>query len=574
MRRYQTPVMIAAGVALVFVLVNLFWSDFVRREQTLYAWDHVAYWSLTADLAEDFRTGPAMALANVGRSLAQDELNLLPSMPLAPSLALFGQSRRAWILTVLNIYALPALLLGVWAVRRWGDRQENQWDQSLGAMIWIGTILLFAPMWEPLALGYLDIGGLVLIFAAVGLVVGAMPELRREARMRDVAVGVLVAVLMIFRRWYAFWSLSFCIIVGLGGLMALVHRRKTGKPLAEALQAPLTIGAGVLGTLVVLVGPRLMTIAGTDYGDRFVHYKTHTSGLAEIWGVVGHFGLVPLGLAGAGFLFLLRSTKTRWIAAGIVGQLALIAVLFRRVQDPTPQHWYLLLPGLMLLTAGGLTAWLNSVGPMVRRVGVGIVMILGLVVTAQVFGVGTVLPPPLGPSVEVAPKTRGDLGEFERLMAWLDGRLEMGSQWVYVLAGTGAVSDSSLGFTNFSLNTRFRSPAHVLMTAQVDRRDGFPDGLLLADIVIVPLPLPVRGGGETQRVIEVPARSFLEGGGIANAFVRINEVFTFDNGVSAQVFERVRPSTTEEIQSLSDSLKAYYRDRPEIWTPPKAFGGG
>lgn len=535
----------------------------------MYAWDHVAYWSLTASLAEDLRTNPVAALANVGRSLAGDELNLLPSMPLAPSLAFFGDSRRAWILTVLNVYALPALLLGLWVVRRWGERPENLWNQDVGALAWVATILLFASLWAPLALGYLDIGGLILVFAVLGLVLGAPAEHRREARLRAVTVGVLVAVLVIFRRWYAFWSLSFCVVVALGALIAVVRFKKMGRSPLEALRMPVTIGAGVVGTLVLLAGPRLATMSGTDYADRFVHYKVHASVWAELGGLVAHFGLAPLGMAAAGTLVLLRSHGTRWFAAGIVTQLVVIAALFRRVQDPTPQHWYLLLPGLMLLTAAGMTAWLSAVGPVGRRWGEGIVLALGLVVTAQVFGGISVVSSPVAPSVTVAPKVRGDLAEFERLMAWLDGRVEMGSQWVYVLAATGAVSDSSLGFTNFSLGTRFRSPAHVLMTAQVDRRDGFPDGLLLADIVVVPLPVAVRGAGETQRVVALPARSFLEGVDVAEAFVRLDEVFTFDDGVTAIVFERFRPNTPATVQAFSDQLKAYYPDHPEIWTPPE-----
>ncbi len=565
----RRAVIIGAGAVLTLCVVNLFWADFVERERTLYAWDHVAYWSLTASLAEDLGTNPVAALANVGRSLAGDELNLLPSMPLAPSLALFGDSRRAWILTVLNFYMLPALLLGLWVVRRWGDRPENRWNHGTGALVWVGTILLFAPLWEPLALGYLDIGGLVLVFAALGLVLGVPPQRRGEARLHAVIIGVLVAVLMIFRRWYAFWSLSFCIVVALGALIGAVRFKKTGRSPLDALRLPLTIGAGVVGSLVLLAGPRLATMSGTDYADRFVHYKHHASVWAELGGMVGHFGLLPLGLAAAGTLVLLRSVGSRWYAAGLVTQMVLIAALFRRVQDPTPQHWYLLLPGLMLLTAAGLTALLSAVGSRGRRWGVGIVMVLGVVVTLQVFDAFTVLPSPVAPSVRVVPEVRGDLAEFERLMGWLDGRLEMGSRWAYVLAATGAVNDSSLGFTNFSLGTRFRSPGHVLMTAQVDRRDGFPDGLLMADLIILPLPVAVRGEGETQRVVEVPARSFLEGVGIAEAFVRLDEVFTFDDGVTARVFERFRPNTPAEVQALCDQLKAYYPDRPEIWMPPE-----
>lgn len=567
MRRVPRAAIVVAGGLLAVVLLNLFWSDFVQREKTLYAWDHVAYWSLTANFVKGLQTDPVVAVAGVGRSLAEDELNLLPSIPLAPSLALFGNSRRVWILTVLNVYLVPALLLGWWVVSCWGSRYENQWDRGVGAWVWVGTILLFAPLWQPLALGYLGVGGLVLVFAVMGLALGPPSERSGEMLLRDLAIGILLAILIVFRRWFAFWSLSFCIIVVLGYLIAVVRSRKTGRSPFGLLRGPLTIGIGVVGSLVLLAGPRLATIVGTDYGDRFVHYKFHGSLSDELSGLVGHFGLLPLGLAALGATLLIRSKNTRMFAAGICTQLVLIAVLFRRIQDPSPQHWYLLVPGLMILTASGLTQWLSTVGQKKRRIAVGIVLLLGFVVSGQVFGAFSLMPSPIAPSVIVVPKVRTDLQEFERLMQWLDVRVDMGAQWAYVLAATGYVSDSSLAFTNFSLGTRAKSPAHILMTSQVDKRDGFPDRLMLADVVVLPLPIAVRGGGETQRVVEVPARMFLDGDGIAKAFVKIDEVFTFDDGVTAVVFERLRRNTPEEIKELSDRLKAYYPDRPEVWEP-------
>jgi hypothetical protein len=486
-------------------------------------------------------------------------------MPLAPALAVFGKSRKAWILTVLNFYALPALLLGWWALRRWGERTENQWDQVMIGWTWGATILLFAPLWEPLALGYLDIGGLVLIFAAVGLLAGLRSDGGRETFVVALAIGVLVAVVMIFRRWYAFWSVAFCLVVAFGTIGAFIRNRRLA-----VLRIPAVIGGGVFGTLLLLAGPRLMTMSQTDYAGRFVHYKVLHSVGAELWGVLLHFGVVPLAIAGVGAVILIRSRATRWPAIGIALQLVIIAVLFRRVQDPTPQHWYLLLPGLMMLTAGGMTLVLNGLGSGGRKALIFTISVLGIVTTAQVFGAVRMTEAPALSSVRIIPKVRGDLPEFKRLMTWLDGRVAVGARWIYVLAGTGAVSDSSLAFSNFSLATHFNSSPHVLMTAQVDLRDGFPDGLLQADVVVLPLPVAVRGEGATQRVVAIPAQAFIEGNDIAKAFVRLDEVFTFDDGVTARVFERIRPSTPDEVQSLCDRLQRYYPDHPEVWTPPES----
>ncbi len=560
--RIRRPAGIVFLIALV-VGVNFFWADFVRKERTLYAWDHVAYWSLTASLAEGLRTDPVAALTNVGRSVAEDELNLVPSLPLAPSLALFGAGRKVWILTVLNLFALPALFLGWWALRRWGARPGHRWNAADGLWCWAATVLLFAPLWEPVALGYLDIGGMALIFAALGLLAGLQPEGGRDTVLAAVSVGILVAVVMIFRRWYAFWSVSFCIMIALAGLAAWVRTRRV-----DSLRLPVAIGSGVVGSLALLAGPRLATIAGTDYADRFVHYKVLHSTGAELRGVVMHFGIVTLLAVLIGTVVLLRSRNGRWIAAALVFQLVVIAVLFRRVQDPTPQHWYLLIPGMMLLTAGGFQALLSRMTARTRTGIIAGLLACGVLVTGTVFGAWKI-PAPLLPSVRVVPKRRGDIEEFKRLMTFLDGRVRMGVRWIYILAGSGEVNDSSLAFINFSLGTRFESPRHILMTAQVDRRDGFPAGLLEADLVVLPLPVAVRGAGETQRVVAVPAGLFLDGDGIARAFAPLEERFSFDDGVTVRVFERVRRNSPEEIEDLSDRLKTFYPDRPEIWMAPQ-----
>ncbi|HQP45070.1 MAG TPA: hypothetical protein PLV66_15495, partial [Thermoanaerobaculales bacterium] len=69
-----------------------------------------------------------------------------------------------------------------------------------------------------------------------------------------------------------------------------------------------------------------------------------------------------------------------------------------------------------------------------------------------------------------------------------------------------------------------------------------------------------------------PARCLLEGEGIGRAFRRGREVFLFDGGVRASVWDLARPLTADDNAALSARLRVYYPDRPDIWEPP-AIGG-
>jgi hypothetical protein len=163
---------------------------------------------------------------------------------------------------------------------------------------------------------------------------------------------------------------------------------------------------------------------------------------------------------------------------------------------------------------------------------------------------------------------RHDLDEVRRLLAHLDQRLAVAPGWVYVLAVRGPLTDTGLGFANLSLGTEFTSPGFVLSSAHVDRRDGFPDNLLQARYIVLPEPIQAPEPPVHARVAAEPARCLLDGEGIGRAFRRGREVFVFDGGVRASIWDLVRPLTADDVAVLSARLRAYYPDRPEIWQPP------
>ena len=558
----------AAVIASSSVLSSLYWLWFVRAEKTLYSWDHVAYWSMTAGLAERLFQQPFQSLLAVARSVAESELNLLPALPLAPVLAVFGDSRLSWILAVSNLYALPSLALGGWAVHRIvrATRRDPSGPSTATLVAaWVGAVLWLMPFWEPVALGYLGVGGVALAFVVYGLVFGPDACTRREADLQSLVIGLTLALLVLFRRWYAFWSLAFCLVLALDAIQAAwTEARKGGtKSVRHTLRRPVLVAAGLVTTLLALAAPRMVTIATTDYGDRFVHYDSLTTFSAEMLNVVSRFGVVALFLVAAGVVLGWQRAGMRRPVLLIVLHTVITALMFRQVQDPSPQHWYLVLPGLLVVLAIGLSH--EALRGRLRTVIVG----MAAFSAAGVLGLGPGLPAPLGSAVKIAPAVRSDLGEIEKLLELLDGRVQLGAQWIYVLSGTGVLSGSGLGFAEWSLGAAHPACSRILQTNQVDLRDGFPDGLFAADVVLLPVPIQVRGDGRTQRVITVPAEDFLEDQGIARAFARLPLTFELDGGVQVRVFERVRPSTPEEIRAVSDRLRGYYPNRAEVFTPAR-----
>lgn len=537
---------------------NILLVSFAHREHTLYAWDHVAYWSMSLDLARDFRERPIAALSEIGRSVWEDEINLLPTTLPALVLIPTSGSRAAYLLAIFNLYSIPTLIFGfILFTHICGNRRAPN------LAIWCSAIFLLPSFWQPLTLGYPGSGGMILAFLVLTLAWTRDDNHQDVSLSKLLLMALLLALLTLFRRWWAFWTLSFC-LVWAGELLLRAGFQFSSDPVQakKHLKRLAVLGSSVLAFLLLLGGPRILTIARTDYAGEFSHYKIH-DGLQGVFVLLkGEFGLLGLLLLFAAWLLLLF--EPRWASRVIFlsAHSLLTAILFLRVQDPSPQHWYLLMPAALLLLAGGIqTAIEKFPSPQMRIVFVAIGL-GGILISGSVFGLR--LPGVrLAPRIRIKPTHRTDLQEIRNLMAFLDEREATRTGWIYVLSGTGKLPESGLAFINLSLGSNYRCPAWILETQQVDLRDGFPRGIFLARYLLAPRPAQYRG--TTQRVIQLPAEDFQNGTGVASAFSAIGKKFYLEGGIEVQVFERVRPNSRDEIDGLSHRLRSYYPDHPKVW---------
>jgi len=566
-QRQVLPVVVMVAVC-TFVL-NILVIIFVRAEHYLYHADLLTYWSFAINLAAQLVADPVGAIFSISASVAHRTLNLLPATPVAMVLAVVGSSRLAYILTVLNLYGVAAVALVGLTIE---DLRPNRsslsgWWAALAAAL---ALLIMSPMWRPMLIGYLGIGG-VAIGAAILLLYLRRPAV--ELSLRELAlIGFLVALLTLFRRWYSFWTVAFCVTVATEAAITSWRGRASWRDaLRSAARAPAVIGATTVATLLVLALPAVLEMATTDYAGVFSAYKARHGMVAVVGSVVWEQGLLFMTLATAAAASLIAAQRTRRLGVFLTIHAVLTFILMRRVQDHSPHHWYLYTADTAVVLGLAFALWLARARTTGRRAAVAVVLLgAGLAITSAMYC------PPAGRLADAAgrlvsahrarPVVRDDLDQVRRLLGDLDHLTAEGS-WIYVLGSTAILSDHVLGFANLSLGTDYASPARILRAAHVDRRDGFPSMLLRADLVVVGAPGQLHLRPEDQQVMAIPIAQFLDRTGYAAAFRRRPETYHLEDGVTAYLFERARPSTRAEIGSLVRTLRAAYPDDPRIYLP-------
>lgn len=169
------PVLVGAVfIAACIALANLFALVYVAQERYIFFWDYSLYWDRYRDLGALLCTDPGAGLARLLLSIRYGDYSDLAILPIAPLVCVFGPSRMAFILAMVNVLLIPTALIGGLFVARltWSDVGLNR-----GGVLATATalFLLLHPVWVPLLEGRPDIVGVGILFALL-LVYVARPS--------------------------------------------------------------------------------------------------------------------------------------------------------------------------------------------------------------------------------------------------------------------------------------------------------------------------------------------------------------------------------------------------------------
>lgn len=529
--------------------VALFAVWHVLAERTVYFWDAAASWRAAVDLGERLRHDAVGALGTVLRTIRRDEQNLAAVLPLAPATIAFGASRLAHVLALVLVYGFAALASIALFV-------ERAILLPLGASrtavaFAIAVVGLLPAFWAPVLSGLPDVAGCALV-PWIWLV--ARPPLRALPVRRLLLAGVLLALLVVLRRWYALWGLALLVALAIESAW---QARRRAAVLDEWARLGL-VAAAALGALLLTTGPDGLVLA--DPGGE-LHGADRAADPLRAPGarLLSYVGPPWLAGAAAGALVALRAPATRPLARLLLLQSAVIVLLFVRVPSFAGQHLYLLVPQVQVFAAAAVALAADLRAPLARRAARAAVAGLAVLAFAYAFVPGAESLPDdarslFGPTVR-RPERRGDLDELARLVATLDELTRARHDRIYVLSSSTVLNDDLLRNVSLVLPSLPDLGDRVVASAHVDRRDGFPWALAQARYVVVTEPIGFHRDPHEQRVVGLPAEEILAGSTIGEAFTRLPLRFALDGGTTALLYARTRELTRADVDGLRAALE-------------------
>ena len=571
--RHAFALVALAGVVL---LSNAFAVYYVWQERTAYFWDWSGYWLRYVNVSSEFLQQPLRALRGLLVSIRGEDYNSLAIVPLIPAEWVFGPSRLAYILAVVNISLLPSAFMLAWLP--WRSSRPGFGKPAADLALATGCVATMHVMWIPVLRGLPDILGLFVI--GLVLLVHFSTPLAEQKMRQLILTGLLLCLLVLVRRWYLFWVVSFFPALAVAQGIA-IHWQGTGlkwRSYGIAARKAIIIGVTFAGAMAVVATPLILRVVRTDYADVYSAYRYSTSIVEVAQKLVAYFGWGLLALGLLGLVLLMRRQETRTFAIFLLAQSVIVFFLFARTQDFGVQHYYLLTPPVGV----GIAAFVLCLCAQIRKKVWPSLLAVALVFACTITGSilvflssrmdrsmaasvlafsstttndGSSFLGSLMPTARFPPMVRSDLAEFDRLLSDV---VDRGTGTVYVVASSAVLNSSMMVVACWTSGRPPESCGRILPTNDVDKRDGFPRAFVRADAVLVAAPTQYHLRPDDQRVIGLLARDMTEGRGVGAAFRRLPHEYKFDDGVTVHAYARSRAFEPAELQALSREFIEHY----------------
>jgi hypothetical protein len=366
----------------------------------------------------------------------------------------------------------------------------------------------------------------------------------------SLVLGLLLCVMFLFRRWYAFSALGIVIAL-LMVLTAELWRNENSRAViaARTLAAMILICLAVLAFLAPVMFDWAKALEEHDFLRTYSSYARPLTADLAFFG--SKFGIVAPAFAVVFYLLARRLNLDRLLLFILCGSSVISCILFFQVQSPGPHHYYLLMP---LLGAG--LAGMSQV--LARKRGLSASLVLGVVLVVSGIGMTTFVPQGAWLTMALPnfkdwlPKQQPGMHALSDLGTWLLSP-ELKSRRFCILASSELVNQSLLEevWQIAPLVPKQSFSGRLVHLGNVDSRDGPPSGAFRqCEIALVGSPLQTHLPDGEQYSVQILQEDLLKGTGVGAAYEKLPEVFVIDNRASVLAYRRTRELTPEEYQDL------------------------
>ncbi len=517
--------------ALFFIIaaavLNLLAVLYVNGGKAIFFWDDATYWSISRRIASGAADKGGF-WSNVYKSVAAEDYNYIAALPSAAVMKLFGESRLAYVLGLVNMYLLPSYVMIYLLAKKVSKAPK---------IALVITALLFPCTAFLTFIGFVDVGALLICLIAY---YAYYPKNgAKDNPLRYVLIGALLVLAVLWRRYFAFFAVSF--IVAMVADSAL-FRRKWYAPVITLLTF-----ASILGLCFTdFVIYKLMA----DYGSLYAGYKFPA--MTDFKLIMRYFGLlllIVLAVSSAAAYVKKKETRTvfMWLQAVVC------LVMFISTQTHGQQHLLLYIPSLIMITL----IVIRHITKEWMLVGLGALALLHSVFVyiprTQPHNIQEIKGLAVIPTFSMIPERRTDTDEILALKQKLDQTVPDGDK-LGVLASSFTLNEDILKNVEASLGIEETRKNYIVSLPQVDSRDRDLSALYTVNYVLAAYPAQTHLAPGSQTVVEEAVRSFEVYADIATAYEEVPECETVINGVTVKLYHRVRNEEPGDIADFESRL--------------------
>lgn len=512
---------------LIWALILVFSSViYIAKSKTVYYWDDANYWTVARSISGGSLSGHLWE--SVYKSIGNMDYNYIAGLISSVFVRLFGGSRLVFVLSVVIMYLIPSVIMIYALAKKLGARPY----------LTVTLIMLLCPVITKLAfLGFVDIGGMLMGLICYYLYFTG--EGQKQSVIKSVIIGALLVIMMIWRRYYAFFSVSF--------ITAMIADVILFKKKWYCAAAVILTAAAVTA---FLFRDFLVNILLADYGDAYSGYKYDLGTDFKL--ITRYFGIVFLLLLAAASVYMCVK-KQEYSPIILWLQIISCAAMFMATQTHGQQHLLLYLPSvivLMVLTvknAGSknqialmcLIAAVNTVNVCIPRI--------------QPTNIKDISHYALAPDFSLLSEKRDDTEEILALKNKIDTIAADGEK-MGIMASSLTFNDDILRNIEISLNVGEGRRDYIKALPMVDSRDTDLSLMYEVEYMLVAYPAQTHLADGRQTVITEGVNSFTYMTDFAAAFEEVPGGKAEIGDISCKLFRRTRDVTEAEKRKFESRL--------------------
>lgn len=525
MEKKKTPLN-ALLLIFTFAAVNLAAILYIKCGKNIYFWDDATYWDIARTLAKrDVNTDFWKDIYN---SVASQDYNYTAGVISSFYVRLFGESRLVYVLGLVNTYLIPSYIMVYLLAKKLSKAPLFATAVAVAAC----PVALFLTL-----NGFVDIGGLFICLLCYSLYYS---KNGRHKLLYAVFIGLLLVLLMVWRRWYAFFSVSF-ITAMLADCL-----------LNDGKKAPVLVTAATAGLfLLFCFGEFLFEKLLQNYGDLYSGYKFALSVdfklLTRYFGIL-LFAALLIGSVAAMVKKGEKRTLFMWIQMGVC------FIMFVLTQTHGQQHLLLYTPSVIMLciiltdyisskyafAAAAVFAALQTISPCLPR--------------TQPQSISEIRHYAIIPDFSLLPKTRTDTEEILELKNTLDTVVEDGKT-LGVLASSFVLNEDVLKNVQASLGKNAGRENYIVSLPQVDSRDRDMNAFYNVNYILAAFPAQTHLADGNQTVVTEAVKSFEAYADFATAYEEMPEYETVLDGMTVKLYKRTKMVPDSAMKEFEARLR-------------------